>query len=91
MNYPGPAPLSRAAHRQRIDAQRGLANADGHRLAFFAAGPDPAVEFHVVAHHAHPSQHVRAVADQVAPFTGAVILPFSIKYASLAENTNLPR
>src|SRR5439155_7774865 len=26
----------------------------------------------------------------VAPFTGAVTLPFSIRYASLAENTNLP-
>ena len=26
----------------------------------------------------------------VAPLTGRVSLPFSIRYASLAENTNLP-
>src|SRR5450755_705113 len=58
------ARLSRAANRQRIDAQSGLAYADRYRLAFLPARPHPAVELHVVAHHADLGQHVGAVADQ---------------------------
>src|SRR6185312_3541120 len=61
----GRVPASaRAAHRQRIDTQSGLADSDRHRLAFLAAGPHPAVQLQVIADHADPLQHIGTVADQ---------------------------
>jgi hypothetical protein len=44
--------LGGAAHREAVDAQRGLAHAHRHALAFFAAGAHAAVERQVVADHA---------------------------------------
>jgi hypothetical protein len=69
------ASILRTADRQPINphgrrcAGR-LADADRHALAFLAAGADAGVEAHVVADHRDAGQHVRAVADQVAPLTG---------------------
>ena len=43
--------LGGAADRQPVDAQRRLADADRHALAFLAADADAGVELHVVADH----------------------------------------
>ena len=56
--------LGRPAHRQPVDAQRRLADADRHALAFLAADADAGVELHVVADHADAGQRVGAVADR---------------------------
>lgn len=54
--FGGPArresPSGRAADRQAVDAQRWLAHAHGHALAFLAAGAYARVQAHVVAYHA---------------------------------------
>src|SRR5208282_2772284 len=55
---PGPA------HRDAVDAQGGLADADGDALAVLAAGADAAVELKVVADHGDAVQVGRAVADE---------------------------
>src|SRR6266481_4905164 len=67
---PGVDVLAGAAHRQRIDAQSGLADSDGHRLAFLPARPYTAVQLQVVAHHADPLQDIGTVADQGGAFDG---------------------
>src|SRR5262245_38535027 len=54
----------RAADGEAVDPQGRLADADGHALAFLAAGADPRIECQVVADHADLGQHVRAVADE---------------------------
>src|SRR5947208_11822960 len=54
----------RAAHRQGVDPQRRLADADRHALAVLAAGADAGVERHVVAHHADLGQRLGTGADQ---------------------------
>ena len=81
---------SRAAHRHPVQLHRRHAHAHRHALAVFAAGADAFVELQVVAHHRHVLQRLGPVADQRASRTGAVTLPSSIRYASDAENTNLP-
>ena len=55
---------ARAAHREPVDAQRGLAHAHRHALPFLAAGADAVVELEIVAHHRHAREHVGAVADE---------------------------
>src|SRR5690606_33576914 len=54
----------RAADGQTVDAQRRLTHAHRHGLALLAADADAGIELQVVADHAHPVQHRRAVADQ---------------------------
>ena len=53
----------RSADRQRIDAQRRLADADRHRLAVLAAGADAGIELHIVAYHGDSLHGFGAVAD----------------------------
>jgi len=48
----GESPSGRAADRQAVDAQRGLAHAHRHALTFLAAGAHARVQAHVVAYHA---------------------------------------
>src|SRR5215468_1456700 len=54
----------RAADRDAVHAQRGLADADRHALAVLAAGADAGVELEVVADHADAIEVGRAIADQ---------------------------
>src|SRR5580704_3900690 len=61
---PGNGQLPRPAHRDAIDAQGRLADADRDALAVLAAGADAVVEFEIVADHRHPVQVGRPVADQ---------------------------
>src|SRR6185369_13474484 len=56
--------LCRPAHRQSIDTQGRLADADRHALAILAAGADTGVELEVVADHRDAGHRVGAVADQ---------------------------
>ena len=55
---------ARAADRQRVHAQRGLADAHRNFLAFLAAGADAVVELEVVADHRDAGHDFGAVADQ---------------------------
>src|SRR3954466_7867009 len=58
------APVSGgAAHREAVDAQCRLPDADRHALAFLAARAHSGVECHVVADHRHARQRIRPVAD----------------------------
>jgi len=68
------------ADGERIDAHRGLTDADRDRLAFLAAGPytrcrasDPLPTMLTLVSTSGP------LPISVAPFTGAPILPFSIR------------
>src|SRR4051812_21823484 len=54
--------LSRSTYCEPVDAQRGLAHAHGHALAFLAAGAHARIELHVVADHGHAGERVGAVA-----------------------------
>src|SRR5438034_9750340 len=56
--------LRRAAHRQAVDLERRLADTHGNALPILAADAHAAVELEVGAHHRHPRQRIRAVADQ---------------------------
>jgi CRP-like cAMP-binding protein len=77
---PRPDPDSAAAYRQAVDAQRRLADADRHALAFLAAGADARIERHVVADHRDAHHGASGpLPISVAPLTGVVILPFSIR------------
>src|SRR5437763_8190703 len=62
MNYS--ALPRRATHREPVDAQRGLANADRHALAILAAGADARVEREVVADHRYARERIGPVADE---------------------------
>ena len=69
-----------AAHGHRVDLQRRLADADRHALAVLAADADARVELQVVADHADTRFIVSGpLPISVAPFTGRVILPSSIR------------
>jgi len=57
-----PVLLTRAADRQPIDAQRRLADSDGHALAFLAADADAFIELEIVTDHAHAREYVGPVA-----------------------------
>src|ERR1700734_296286 len=56
--------LPRPTNGDAVDAQGGLADADGNPLAVLAAGADAVVELEIVADHRHPVQVGRAIADQ---------------------------
>src|SRR5436309_3229517 len=56
--------LSGSAHREGIDPQRGLPHTDRDTLAVLATGTNTIVELQVVAHHAHPGEYIRAIADE---------------------------
>src|SRR3984957_10100263 len=56
--------LPGAAHRDAIDAQGRLADADGDALAGLAAGADAVFELEIVADHRDAVQVSRPVADQ---------------------------
>src|SRR5471032_1129025 len=58
------SPLSRAADGHAVHAQRRLADADRHALAFLAAHADARIELHVVADHRDAVKHFRTIADQ---------------------------
>src|SRR5271168_1311505 len=62
--------LARAADGERVDAQRGLADSDRHRLAFLPASPHAGVELQIVADHADPLQDIGTVADQRSALDG---------------------
>ena len=69
---------------------RWASHADGHRLAVLAARADAFIEPQIV-----PTTLTRVSASgplpmKVAPLTGRRSLPASMRYASLAEKTNLP-
>ncbi len=74
--------LRSTANSQVIDFQRWLAHANRQTLPFFTADTHAVIQFQVVANHRN--------LINVAPFTGFVTLPFSIRYASEVEKTNLP-
>ena len=57
-------PLGRPTHRQPLNTQRRLADADGHALAFFTADADAFVERHVVTDHGDFGERVGPVANQ---------------------------
>ncbi len=59
---------ARAAHSHAVDAQGRLTHADGHALAFLAAGTHAAVQPQIVADHAHAGERVGAVANQCGAF-----------------------
>jgi len=60
--------LARSAHRQPIDAQGRLADANRHALPILAAGADAGIQCHVIAYHRDAGHGVRAVADQRCAF-----------------------
>src|SRR5579872_5818445 len=55
---------ARAADRNAVDAQRGLADPDRNALAVLAARADAVVEFEIVADHGDAVQIGRTIADQ---------------------------
>ena len=86
-----PVRSARAAHGEGINLERRLPDADGHALALFAAHAHALVELEVVSDHADAREHIGTVADQRRAFDRARSpCRSSIRYASLAENTNLP-
>src|SRR5580765_5582756 len=56
--------LYRAAHRNAIQTQGRLADADRDALAFLAADADAGIELHVITDERNTVEYVRAVTDQ---------------------------
>src|SRR5258708_527466 len=63
-------PLRGPAHRERIDPQGGLPDADRHALAFLAAGADAGIELQIVPDHRDAGEHIRAVANERGALDG---------------------
>ena len=81
--------LRSTANSQVIDFQRWLAHANRQTLPFFTADTHAVIQFQVVANEICCMVSIPEPIN-VAPFTGFVTLPFSIRYASEVEKTNLP-
>ena len=81
--------LRGTANSQVINFQRWLAHANRQTLPFFTADTHAVIQFQVVAIEICCMVSIPEPIN-VAPFTGFVTLPFSIRYASEVEKTNLP-
>lgn len=82
--------LRSTANSQVINFQRWLAHANRQTLPFFTADTHAVIQFQSL-----PTIEICCMVSipepiNVAPFTGLVTLPFSIRYASEVEKTNLP-
>jgi hypothetical protein len=58
---------ARAADRERVNAQSGLADTHGNALPLLAAGADALIELQVITDHGDTREYVRAVANERRP------------------------
>ncbi len=66
------------------------AHTDGNGLAFLAADSNALIELEIITDGRDLTKNGRTIADQRCPFHGCCDVAVSIRYASLAVNTNLP-
>ena len=83
--------IARPAHCKTINFQRRNTYPTGTDCPSLPRGADTLIEFQVcVADHRNSGRLSGPLPIRVAFLSGAVTLPSSIRYASEAENTNLP-
>src|SRR5215469_2449873 len=61
-------PLAGAAHRESVDPQCRLSDANRDTLSVLATGTDAVVELQIVPHHAHAREYIGAIADECGAF-----------------------